>query len=107
MVALHDTAPRVLDHNRGQASPTEWLAAVANALRRFCEPEPWWDLAACRGVGVEVFFPPNRTRVTSAAAELCAGCPASEACDEASRSVTTACGRAASCIPRAARPSPA
>ena len=39
----------------------------------------WYDEAACRGVDVEIFYS-DRPEATSAALQLCAGCPVKDLC---------------------------
>ncbi len=49
------------------------------ALADLTTPPAWWADAACRGAGVEVFFPDSGLK-TPAAMKLCADCPAKEPC---------------------------
>ena len=52
------------------------------ALSELVTPPAWWADAACRGAGVEVFFPESGV-TTAAARKLCADCPAREPCLQA------------------------
>lgn len=59
---------------RGHDAPTG-----AEVLAAYLRRPSWWADAACRGVGVDVFFP-ERGQSTAPAKALCAGCSVRSDC---------------------------
>ena len=66
----------------------EWLAASATVQPRMLLPPTdrpaqrmaWADRAACKGMDLSVFFPPDKGEITWAAGETCARCPVLAQC---------------------------
>lgn len=64
------------------ADVVEHLRGVVVVLERWTEPQAWHELAACRGLTVDLFFP-VAPRADPEAIAACARCPVIDECSEA------------------------
>lgn len=75
--------------------------ASGNSLLALARPKSWWQQAACRGAGEEIFYPPQGGDFIKSYAEarrLCGMCPVRQTClDEALR-VENALGGGHNCV---------